>query len=57
MEDTVGPERGGRIMLGRTAAEESSLVRDEERTWAELDSELDVAPWIFPILMDELEDE
>jgi hypothetical protein len=44
-------------MLGRTAAEESSLLRDEDRVWAELDSELDVAPWTFPIIVDELEDE
>ena len=44
-------------MLGRTEAEESSLLLDEERAWAELDSELDVAPWTFPIIVDELEDE
>jgi hypothetical protein len=57
VEDALGPERGGRIMLGRTEAEESSLLLDEERAWAELDSELDVAPWTFPIVVDELEDE
>lgn len=56
-ERLIGPERGGRIALGRTAAQESSLLKDEDQVWAELHSELDVSPWTFPIVIEEDEEE
>lgn len=56
MEQVIGPERGGRIALGKTAAQESSLSNDEDQTWAELDSELDVLPWTFPITIEDEEE-
>ncbi|KAG8829801.1 chromatin binding protein [Serendipita sp. 399] len=53
----TGPNKGGRIMLGKTAAEDASLLRDEDEMWAEIDSELDTRPWTFPIVVDEFEEE
>ncbi|PVG02155.1 WD40 repeat-like protein [Serendipita vermifera] len=53
----IGPERGGRIMLGRTASEESALLHDEDEAWAKMGSELDNLPWTFSIVIDEFEEE
>jgi hypothetical protein len=53
----LGPEKGGRVHLGRTAAEESSVIIDEDLIWAEIDSELDVMPWTFPLTVDEFDEE
>lgn len=49
----VGPESGGRIMLGKTAAQEAALPHDEDQAWAEIDSELDTRPWTFPIVVED----
>jgi hypothetical protein len=55
-ERFIGPERGGHIALGRTAAHESSLSNDEDQAWAELHSELDVLPWTFQIVIEDEEE-
>ena len=49
----LGPSRGGRINLGRNAAQESELREDEDLLWAQDDCDDDTCQWTFYVAIDE----